>query len=55
MKTQYQVEEILTIQEIVNLSENMIHSIGTGTFSKTPVLYEELFLTIAEIMEDDFN
>tara|TARA_B110001454_G_scaffold7392_2_gene7062 strand:+ start:1320 stop:1490 length:171 start_codon:yes stop_codon:yes gene_type:complete len=54
MKTKYQVEEILTIQEIVNLSENMICSIGTGNFSKTPVIYEELFLTVAEIMEGDF-
>ncbi len=55
MKTQYQVQDLLVIDEITQQSQDMIYSIGTGNFSKTPVIYEELFLTIAEIMRDDLN
>ena len=55
MNTKFQVQDLLVIDEITQQSQNMINSIGTGNFSKTPVIYEELFLTIAEIMRDDFN
>tara|TARA_B110001454_G_scaffold7393_1_gene7073 strand:- start:210 stop:386 length:177 start_codon:yes stop_codon:yes gene_type:complete len=54
MRTKYTHEEILTIKEIVDLSDDMIYSIGVGNFSKTPVIYEELFLTVAQLMEGDF-
>jgi len=55
MKTLYRIEDILAITEIVNLSENMINSIGTGNFYNTPVIYEELFLTVAKLMNGDLK
>ena len=55
MKTQFQVQDLLVIDEITQQSQNMIDSIGSGNFSKTPQTFEELFLTIARIMGDDFN
>lgn len=55
MKTQFQVEDLLVIDEITKQSQDMIDSIGSGNFSKTPQTFEELFLTIAKIMRGDFN
>lgn len=55
MKTKFQVEDLLVIDSITDLSQDMINSITTGNFSNTPVVYEELFLTIAKIMRGDFN
>ena len=55
MKTRYEISDLLTIQEIVDQSETMIYSIGTGNFSKTPMIYEELFLTVAQLMNGDLK
>jgi len=54
-KTMMKIEDLLVIDEITQQSESMMNSITTGNFSNTPVVYEELFLTIAELMRGDFN
>ena len=54
MKTMYETSDLLVIQEITNLSENIISSISMGNFSNTP-MYEELFLAVAKILGDPKN
>ena len=51
----YTISDLLVIQEITDLSDSMIYSIGTGNFSKIPMIYEELFLTVAKLMNGDLK
>ena len=55
MNTKFQVQDLLVIDEITQQSQNMINSIGTGNFSKTPVIYEQLYLVVAEILRGALN
>ena len=55
MNTRYTTLDLLVIQEITNLSNEMIGSVIMGNFSKTPMIYDELFLAVAKILGDSQN
>ena len=55
MNTRYTISDLLVIQEITDLSDSMIGSISMGNFTKTPMIYDELFLAVAKILGDPKN